>query len=184
MSHGESRPLDVAAARSGALAPLKQGMDAHSLKEGILNPSRVHPWRTAEARRQQLGALRECRPGRPGQAHGAVDPDSGRVLRARRQACLLSIPRIPHGADPRQRSHECGAPRRMPQGRERHRLRPRYPPRGRVGRRPGQRGPWTFGGVLSRFARHARTAVLRIRHPLRVRNISPANRQRRAGRDP
>ncbi len=54
--------------------------------------------------------------------------------------------------------------------------------RGRVGRRPRQRRPRPAGRVLPRLAGHAGLPVLRLRHPLRLRHLPPAHRQRRAGR--
>ena len=56
-------------------------------------------------------------------------------------------------------------------------------PRGRVGRRPRQRRPRAAGGVLPRFAGDARLPGLRLRHPLRLRHLPPAHRQRRPDRD-
>ena len=58
--------------------------------------------------------------------------------------------------------------------------RPRGPARGRVGRGPRQRRPRPAGGVLPRLAGDARLPVLRLRHPLRLRHLPPADRRRRS----
>ena len=63
-------------------------------------------------------------------------------------------------------------------------LRLREDPRGGMGRGPRQRRPRAPRRLLPGFAGHARAALLRLRHPLRLRHLPPADRERRPGRDP
>ena len=110
----------------------------------------------------------------------ALDPDAGHVLRPGRQARLLPVARVPDGPDAGQQPDQPGAPRRLRAGARRARLPARGSPRSGVGRRARQRRPRPARGVLPRFAGHARLSRLRLRHPLRLRHLPPAHRQRRA----
>ncbi len=55
--------------------------------------------------------------------------------------------------------------------------------RRRGGTGPRQRRPRPSGGLLHRFARHARGARARLRHPLRIRHLPSGDHRRLAGRE-
>ena len=75
-----------------------------------------------------------------------------------------------------------GACRRCPAAAMRQTTRGSRRPRAR--RRPRQRRPRPAGGLFPRLDGHARPAVVRLRHPLRVRHVRAGDRQGLPGRVP
>ena len=159
--------------------------------------SRSHPSpRSAVRHRRAAARQRRRRAGR----RVARRPDAGRGVRRPRAAVaalgadagprdggqgaprLLPVDGVPDRTHPRQRA---GRPR--PAGRSRRgpaaaRAAPGGHRRPRARRGPRQRRPRSPGRLLSRFDGHARPAVVRLRHPLRVRHVRPGDPRRHPGR--
>ena len=96
---------------------------------------------------------------------------------------LLPLGRVPAGAAPRQQPAEPRPAGGGAAGDVRARLRPRRHPGPGGGARPRQRGARAPGRLLHGLARDARDPDARLRHPLRVRDLRPADPRRLAGRE-
>ena len=126
----------------------------------------------------------------PGAGPGGAPPrdapvggDERDVLQAGQPHRLLPLGRVPAGAPPGQQPPEPRPAGGDAAGHVRARLRPRRHPGPGGGARPRQRGARAAGRLLHGLARDARDPDARLRDPLRVRDLRPADPRRVAGRE-
>ena len=98
------------------------GLDAESIRKEFLTHLEITLAELPRARGQRVGALPQPRAHRARPPHRALGPHPKRLLRARCQARLLHVARVPDGADPGQQPPEPRLPRRGGAGHARTRL--------------------------------------------------------------
>ena len=154
------------------------GMDVLSMKEGYAAAPRVHPGRAATSRGQRWEPYFAL-------ALAVRDRMMQRWVRTQDTYYEQDVKRVYYlsleylmGRALGQQPGQLGSARRRREALGELGLSPRGPPRGRVGRGPRQRRPRPPRGLLPRFAGDPRLPVLRLRSPLRLRHLPPADHRR------
>ncbi len=168
---------DLSPTASSCSGMTRRGSEAGVSRPPVLRPRPRARGRDAQRRVHRAGADRP----RPGASTGR--PHARDVPRARRADRRVPLRRVPARPAPGEQPAQPRHHRDGPPGHRRPGPEPRRPARAGGGARPRQRRPRPAGVVLPGFARDARGAGGRLRHPLRVRHLRPGDQGRLAGGD-